>query len=317
MRKEYWRAAISEAFPGLAVEWLAARPIRARLETHSFADLQVTEISNTPVQVTRTPRVSAADGYQLVLHLAGSGFYTHAGRDVAQQPGDLLLLDTARPFASVFNVDFRALIWELPRRSLAPLLTKPETAVASCISGAQGLGAVLAAQARSFAQEACHLDAAVQRNLSLQLCNLIALVLGISPTASECRQIAYRDARRHQILTYIETHLHDGRLTAERAARDLKMSRRWLYSLFDDAEIGFAGFVARRRVEECYRLLNDPDQDHRSITDVAFACGFNELSTFNRQFRARYGMTPRDARQTRASGIGSSASSLNRPNNDA
>jgi AraC-like DNA-binding protein len=298
-RRDYWRAVIDAAFPGLAVDWLVERPIRARLETRSFADAQVTEISNMPVKVARTPRGSAADSYQLVLHLNGSGSYAHAGRDIVQNPGDLVLLDTAMPFVSAFDVDFRVLIWELPRQTVAPLLARPGLAVASHISGLHGLGAVLASQARIFAREASLFDASAQRSLRLQLCSLIALVLGAAPAAGESTEIAHRDVRRQQIFAYIETHLRDGRLTAERAARDLKMSRRWLYSLLDDAELSFAHFVARRRVEECYKQLNDPVHDHRSIADIAFACGFNELSTFNRQFRARYGMTPRDARQSR------------------
>jgi AraC-like DNA-binding protein len=32
------------------------------------------------------------------------------------------------------------------------------------------------------------------------------------------------------------------------------------------------------------------------ISDVAFACGFNDLSYFNRCFRRRFGLTPTAAR---------------------
>jgi AraC-like DNA-binding protein len=32
------------------------------------------------------------------------------------------------------------------------------------------------------------------------------------------------------------------------------------------------------------------------ISDIAFACGFNDLSYFNRCFRRRFGLTPTAAR---------------------
>lgn len=34
----------------------------------------------------------------------------------------------------------------------------------------------------------------------------------------------------------------------------------------------------------------------RRISDIAFACGFNDLSYFNRCFRRRFGLTPTAAR---------------------
>jgi AraC-like DNA-binding protein len=34
----------------------------------------------------------------------------------------------------------------------------------------------------------------------------------------------------------------------------------------------------------------------RRITEIVFACGFNDISYFNRAFRARYGASPSDIR---------------------
>jgi len=36
----------------------------------------------------------------------------------------------------------------------------------------------------------------------------------------------------------------------------------------------------------------------RRISDIAFDCGFNDLSYFNRCFRRRFGLTPSAARGT-------------------
>ena len=39
-------------------------------------------------------------------------------------------------------------------------------------------------------------------------------------------------------------------------------------------------------------MLRDPRYAATSISDIAFACGFGDLSYFNRAFRRRYGATP-------------------------
>jgi len=56
----------------------------------------------------------------------------------------------------------------------------------------------------------------------------------------------------------------------------------------------FTAFVNEVRLGHACRLLMETN---RSITDVAFASGFSNLSNFNRRFRNLYGTTPRQYRQ--------------------
>ena len=46
------------------------------------------------------------------------------------------------------------------------------------------------------------------------------------------------------------------------------------------------------RVNRAERLLAAPEAADRSITDIAFACGFNDSGHFGRVFAARVGMAP-------------------------
>ncbi|MBV9250024.1 MAG: helix-turn-helix transcriptional regulator [Acetobacteraceae bacterium] len=61
----------------------------------------------------------------------------------------------------------------------------------------------------------------------------------------------------------------------------------------------FAEHVTRRRLQECRSALERPTAA-RSITDVAFAWGFANLTTFYRAFRREFGMAPGDLRLARA-----------------
>ena len=47
------------------------------------------------------------------------------------------------------------------------------------------------------------------------------------------------------------------------------------------------------RLRKAADLLAHPGE---RISDIAFACGFNDLSYFNRCFRRRFGLTPTAAR---------------------
>jgi len=269
-------------------------------EPRPFSDARATEIvADTANHVSYTPLQSGLHtAYLLLLQIAGIGRVAHAGHETASEPGDLALLDTARPFDLTFPGYHHILVWELPRETLAPLLASPEEAAAARVSGRHGVGAVLADHARVLADRAEQLDARTWRSLWLHLCNLVALALrGALRRRPSPPRSTYRAARRQQILAYVEAHLCEESLSAKQAARDLGMSRRWLHALFDEAGMSFGAWVAQRRIEECRRLLEDPRHDDLPISQIAFQCGFNELSTFNRRFRAHFGTSPRVARK--------------------
>jgi AraC-like DNA-binding protein len=43
-------------------------------------------------------------------------------------------------------------------------------------------------------------------------------------------------------------------------------------------------------------MLADRQHDKRKVSEIAYACGFNEVSYFNRCFRRRFGATPTEFR---------------------
>jgi AraC family transcriptional activator of tynA and feaB len=299
--RNYWRARIRDALPGLSIDWLEDGPIRARVNAWRFADAGIVEIEDPPIRVARRVQPGSADhGYKLALHLAGHGHYRYAGNELLQAPGDLVLLDTEISFEVVHPAGTHVLIWGLSREELAPLLAMPDGGRLCHIHGGEGMGAVLGGYMQTLAKQTERLTAAAQRSLHTHLCTLVALALCSAPAVTE---ETHRPARRavqcQRIFTYIETHLCDPRVTAERAANDMAMSRRWLHALLDETGESFSERVARRRLEESCKLLRDAEHDRIPIADIAFRMGFNDVSTFHRRFRRHYGITPREMRQQR------------------
>ncbi len=53
----------------------------------------------------------------------------------------------------------------------------------------------------------------------------------------------------------------------------------------------FINFLSKIRVNEACKMLNDAD--YKTISNVAFSCGFNSVNNFNRVFKTVTGKTPR------------------------
>ncbi|TVR95428.1 MAG: helix-turn-helix domain-containing protein [Rhodospirillales bacterium] len=58
------------------------------------------------------------------------------------------------------------------------------------------------------------------------------------------------------------------------------------------------------RLRDSLERLRDPDFAEVSVAEIAYQCGFNDLSTFYRRFRSQFGMTPVAARRARDAGRG-------------
>jgi AraC-like DNA-binding protein len=124
------------------------------------------------------------------------------------------------------------------------------------------------------------------------LCRLVGATCG---TALPEQRDALRAARLEQIKRYVGLHLTEMDLAPATVAQGLGISVRSLHLAFEPTGTSFAEYVMRRRLQECRAAL-ERSTAVRSITDVAFAWGFTNLTTFYRAFRREFGITPGEVR---------------------
>jgi AraC-like DNA-binding protein len=115
----------------------------------------------------------------------------------------------------------------------------------------------------------------------------------IYPIPKPTRGEALRAARLHRLRDYIHTQQADPDLAAPAAARALGMSVRSLHLALAPTGCSFGDMVLHARLASCHAMLARPACS-ATIADIAFACGFNSLSSFYRAFRRIYGSCPRD-----------------------
>lgn len=95
--------------------------------------------------------------------------------------------------------------------------------------------------------------------------------------------------RLGRVLGYVDHEL-DGEIHAAKAARYASLSPSG-FGRFFRRHMGctFISYVIGQRIAEAKRLLIETDQ---TIVEICFRCGFENLSNFNRHFRALNGITP-------------------------
>lgn len=114
----------------------------------------------------------------------------------------------------------------------------------------------------------------------------VAVGTGSSSLHEHTREDIYRRA-----LAFMRAHHTDGCLTIEGMAKALGVSERALFTAFDDKEATPHRFINRIRIDTAKTLLLRGGP-RPNIMDVAMNSGFDNISTFNRQFRAQTGLSP-------------------------
>jgi AraC-like DNA-binding protein len=141
------------------------------------------------------------------------------------------------------------------------------------------------------------LDASAASKIAEQALDLVTLALATETQAGGITLSSRRDIALLMLKGAIEARLHDPSLKPAVAAAAAGISVRYANTLLAPEDTGLEGYIIRRRLERCRRVLEDPVQAHRTIGDIAFSWGFSDLSHFVRRFKAEFGCSPGEYRR--------------------
>jgi len=142
-------------------------------------------------------------------------------------------------------------------------------------------------------------DTALLNGIGRHLTDLVGLALG--PTRDAAAQAAnggLKSARVDAVLRAIASNYGDPEFSVADVAARLKLSVRYVQDILHETGVGFADRVLELRLQEACNLLSRAHITNRKVSDIAFSCGFNNLSYFHRAFRRRFGMTPGGTRSS-------------------
>lgn len=281
---------------------LPGRSVHAQIAAHRGPELRLMSATLHGVSHGASPAATAGGAGDELLFasaLSGSTVAQQRGREVTLADGDAILLRREDGSFRLTHPDVvRFLGLRVPRGALAPLTTKLDDAVMTRIprntSALKLLVTYLGAVAQQRMLDAPHTRLIIARHVY----DLLALTIGATRDASALASVGgLRAARLHAIRADIMAKLDDPGLSVASIAARHRMTPRYVHKLFESGGVTFSEFLLASRLEHVYRMLTDPRLGERSISTLAFAAGFGDLSHFNRAFRRRYGATPSDVRR--------------------
>jgi AraC-like DNA-binding protein len=276
---------------------------RATFKLRNVGAIVVAQNFTSAVNIVRTTNLLGDcddDTLAVTLVSSGDGYHTQRDNDQKLAPGDGVIFDCAHTGGLSFTTEAQRWLVKIPRQRLASLLPGVKRFIGAA------LDRDITARHLLFHYLEASLDAnldfvgSAARLYELHIIGLVALALGAE---GEARHVIEHDndvraVRRAAILQDIGALLSDPKLAAPAVAARLGITPRYLRKLLEETGKSFSEHLLDKRLERAAALLREPDQRDARIAGIAYACGFGDLSYFNRAFRRRYGLTPSDMRST-------------------
>lgn len=259
--------------------------------------LSVTHFSTTTEHYVRTRKHVANDRDDIYI-----GFYrspkpqiwTAGGQENALKRGSVVAYNIAQPCSSFTD---GVTSWVLASVSRAQILKQVPHADERPVALLDPASPAVRHLERTidFLLDANELaeEPALSRGAGVMLADLMALALGAKgETAEMASARGLRAARLRELVAIIEARFADRSLSTAMMADRLGLSRRYVNDLLLESGKTFSERVLELRLQKARAMLSDFRHDGKKVSDIALACGFNEIPYFNRRFRARFGCSP-------------------------
>ncbi len=282
--------------------YLPDRPFANRTEISLFGSVSFAQFEGTTSRVTLTSKHIAT--YKSTQPLAALVIaqtplvFTQHGRELAIGNGQSVLCTNVEPAdfrpISQAGVNNSWITIAMPQAKMSELVARAEDLIAVPIDVASPAVRHLR-RYLGILQELDGIadDPSLVAHIETTLADLVALSLGTGRDATHlARMRGLRAARTQEIIIEIKTGFAASACSPALIAFKLGMSVRYLHELLQETGLSFGDRVLELRLHKARAMLIDPGRDRLKISEIAYACGFNEVSYFNRCFRRRFGASP-------------------------
>lgn len=84
---------------------------------------------------------------------------------------------------------------------------------------------------------------------------------------------------------------------AQAVANAIGVSVRYANEVLAEHGTSITKLIQARRLARCRYALEDPNQAHRTVSEIAYGWGFADLTHFGRRFKHAYGILPSEAQR--------------------
>lgn len=297
-RVEAFRELYGKSIIKVDLEPLPGGPFCFDTTLYALPNLKLAKGQLSPVIGRLTKELVQGDDLLFSVTLKGGRTLHQRGSDARLESGEAGLTTSIDPGVVTVDAPSQFLSMRVPRQILQPMVRDIDACLLRPIPSGNEALRLLIGYSRLLDETRISETPEVASVVATHIHDLIAVALGAN---RDHGKVAFERgvpaARLRAIKDDILGNLARTDLSINAVAKRHGISSRYVRMLFAGEQTSFTDFVLSNRLARACQMLQQSRYGGTSIANVAFACGFGDLSYFNRTFRRRYGATPSDLRE--------------------
>lgn len=286
----------------LKVEWHTPddAAFTAKISPVVFAgEVEIASLETGPFRITNSPDYARQKVHRCSLHVLTGGLRVvterASGRIESHRTMGIMLDEGQFYRHSSDNGMTRALILMLPKARLVERVPSYDRLIAEPLEISCKPFRVLQSYL-GLATSGVDLNEPAMSRLNAEyVIDLITMILQERADLEGATRLRTGPSARYQvILAEIARGISDPRLSGKLVAARVGITERYLQQLLEEHGETFSHYLLRLRLDKAAEMLTAKRQ--MPVAEIAFICGFGDLSYFNRSFKKRFGQSPRRLR---------------------
>jgi AraC family transcriptional regulator, positive regulator of tynA and feaB len=267
----------------------------AQIDTGVFGLFELVQFRNSSMRVSHTMRhiTHAKSDHLLVCRqISGSIFLEQDTREIVLEAGDVTFLDPLRPYDGRFSECSETLVLKVPRRELEARVGKIRNLTTRLIKPVRAEDDLMLSLLAKLPSLVGKMKPISEEMVGSHALDLVAVSLAMKVDGGQPRVSSGKALVVLNIRSVIEARLSDPTLDAQTVADAAGVSVRYANNILTDHDTSIIRLIQARRLARCRSALEDPNQSHRRVSEIAYDWGFFDMTHFARRFKKAYGILP-------------------------
>lgn len=293
-RLKYWKSQVSL---GHGVDLLCST-------TNFVGRCQARDLGGFTVSAleTRTPhravRLAARSGICFVnIQEQNDGALFRGATEWQMKPGTLSVYEAIEGYEIDFPGNTSSVVVALPKQWLKSEVMNFDRHLEMHVDYDRQLVAMLGALCNNFLRSRSVLKQAALDGVAGSILHLLVSVFNNADLPANDGATTGQLALLARLKAHVRANIAEPDLSPATVAARLGITVSYLHKVFRAEGTTLMQFVLAERLERCRRDIARSGRT-ANISQIAFANGFNDASHFTRSFRARFGASPRQYRQS-------------------
>ena len=272
----------------------------AEIRAATLGNLELVMFSNSPMKVSHSlahVRRTDPDWLFACYQLSGEAVIIQNGNQAALATGTLALVEPLLPYEATFLGNSKMLCIKAPRREIRARLGRNSEFAARLVTADRIDDCLTLSLAEKLPSLAGRTTAVTEEIVGSHLLDLLGLSIARTIQGASVRVSIPKSMTLGQVRGAIESRLADPRLDPQAVADAVGVSVRYVNALLAEQDTSLKRYILSRRLNRCRQAFEDPNQDHRTISEIAQGWGFSDMTHFTRRFKEAYGVRPSEFRK--------------------